>query len=331
MLEYEIMKGRNLKEDIMIKNSSRVDFSLPLITGLPRSLRSLAMTKKITCHPELVSGSHNNPSTANAVMTPHPTLSHKGRGDKKVAFTLAEVLITLGIIGVVAAMTIPSLVQKYKEKQRVTQLKKAYSVLNQAFLMAVNDYGTPDEWELTVTNTGEIDEEGNAIYDYSGAEKVVYILKKYINSKTVEQGEIIGYVRSLDGRQAFWPLKVETNNNGALHVTDGTLLSNGWINYPVCDGGVEKNDCGDFWVVFPSKNMKLGVDVFNFSFTKKGFVPQGAQSDANSFYTNCDPEKTSIGAGFQGRGCTAWVLYNGNMDYLHCREKLGWNKASSCK
>ena len=226
-------------------------------------------------------------------------------------------------------MTIPSLVQKYKEKQRVTQLKKAYSVLNQAFLMAVNDYGTPDEWGLTVTNTGEVDEKGDAILDYSGSEKVIAILKKYINSKTMKQEEIIGYVRSLDGRQAFWPWKAGSNN--ALHVTDSTLLANGWINFPSCDGSTEKNVCGDFWVVFPSKNMKLGVDVFNFYFTKKGFVPQGAQSDANYFYTNCDPEKTSINAGIQGRGCTAWVLYNGNMDYLHCREKLGWNKASSCK
>ena len=37
----------------------------------------------------------------------------------KVGFTLAEVLITLGIIGVVAAMTIPTLMQKYYEKQPV--------------------------------------------------------------------------------------------------------------------------------------------------------------------------------------------------------------------
>lgn len=40
------------------------------------------------------------------------------------AFTLAEVLITLAIIGVVAAMTMPSLIQKYQEQKRVTQLKK---------------------------------------------------------------------------------------------------------------------------------------------------------------------------------------------------------------
>lgn len=95
-------------------------------------------------------------------------------------FTLAEVLITLGIIGIVAAMTLPSLVGKYKEKQRVTQLKKAYSILNQAFLMAVKDYGTPDNWGLVQTVTGEVDEEGEQILDNSGSVKAMGILKKYI-------------------------------------------------------------------------------------------------------------------------------------------------------
>ena len=51
----------------------------------------------------------------------------------KRAFTLSEVLITLGIIGVVAAMTLPSLIGNYKKKQTVVQLQKVYSILSQAF------------------------------------------------------------------------------------------------------------------------------------------------------------------------------------------------------
>ena len=51
---------------------------------------------------------------------------------KKVAFTLAEVLITLGIIGVVAALTIPNVVSNYKKKVVETRLAQLYSVLNQA-------------------------------------------------------------------------------------------------------------------------------------------------------------------------------------------------------
>ena len=47
-------------------------------------------------------------------------------------FTLAEVLVTLGIIGVVSAMTVPSLMQNYQRQSYVTQLHKVYNELSQA-------------------------------------------------------------------------------------------------------------------------------------------------------------------------------------------------------
>ena len=71
-------------------------------------------------------------------------LSRKGRGrstsrftlhpslKRNAAFTLAEVLITLGIIGIVAAMTMPSLIASYKNKELATRAKKTYSVIFQA-------------------------------------------------------------------------------------------------------------------------------------------------------------------------------------------------------
>ena len=52
----------------------------------------------------------------------------------KPAFTLAEVLVTLGIIGVVSAMTVPSLMQNHQRKTYVTQLHKVYNELQQAAL-----------------------------------------------------------------------------------------------------------------------------------------------------------------------------------------------------
>ena len=64
------------------------------------------------------------------------------------AFTLAEVLITLGIIGVVAALTMPSLIQNYQKKKAVTQLKAAYSILSQAFERAKADYGDMEYWGM---------------------------------------------------------------------------------------------------------------------------------------------------------------------------------------
>ena len=70
----------------------------------------------------------------------HLTTSHK-KGRRKIAFTLAEVLITLGIIGVVAALTLPSVIQNYKKQVTVTQLKKAYSVLGQVVQKSIADNG----------------------------------------------------------------------------------------------------------------------------------------------------------------------------------------------
>lgn len=55
----------------------------------------------------------------------------------KKGFTLAEVLVTLAVIGVVAALTIPSLIQSSSEKQARTGIKKALSVLNQALSLSV--------------------------------------------------------------------------------------------------------------------------------------------------------------------------------------------------
>ena len=66
----------------------------------------------------------------------------------KFAFTLAEVLITLGIIGVVAAITIPTLVQNYRRHVVANKLKTDISILQQALLRSISDNGTPDTWEI---------------------------------------------------------------------------------------------------------------------------------------------------------------------------------------
>lgn len=72
---------------------------------------------------------------------------------RKLGFTLAEVLITLGIIGVVAAMTIPSLMNQTGQAEFKTGMKKALSVLNQAVTMNValdgNDFSSMN---ATATN-----------------------------------------------------------------------------------------------------------------------------------------------------------------------------------
>ena len=65
-------------------------------------------------------------------------------GTKKSAFTLAEVLITLGIIGVVAAITLPSLIQKYQKKTYIEGLKVGISIFEQGFKAAMADDGVDD-------------------------------------------------------------------------------------------------------------------------------------------------------------------------------------------
>ena len=79
----------------------------------------------------------------------HVVLWNKQR---KIAFTLAEVLITLGIIGVVAAMTMPTLIANHQKKQTVVALKRAYTVISNALQMARAEHGDPELWELGENN-----------------------------------------------------------------------------------------------------------------------------------------------------------------------------------
>jgi len=61
------------------------------------------------------------------------------RMKNKLGFTLAEVLVTLGIIGVVSAMTVPTLMQNYQRQSYVTQLHKTYNEMSQALLRYQTD------------------------------------------------------------------------------------------------------------------------------------------------------------------------------------------------
>lgn len=67
------------------------------------------------------------------------------------AYTLAEVLIALGVIGVVAAMTMPAIIKHYQKQVTVTRLKKAYSELYQAVNMSVNENTEVENWDYSLT------------------------------------------------------------------------------------------------------------------------------------------------------------------------------------
>ena len=110
------------------------------------------------------------------------------------AFTLAEVLITLGIIGVVAAMTMPSLMQNYKRQQATARIKKFVSVINQALISAENDLGPREDWVK-----GEEDNSDSA-YDFLNT-----YIKPYIKSADIEKRTLFGQnmatLRFVDGSQ----------------------------------------------------------------------------------------------------------------------------------
>lgn len=89
---------------------------------------------------------------------------------KKYAFTLAEVLITLGIIGVVAAMTMPVLIANYQKQVTVDRLKKSFSVISNAFVTSQYENGDMNTWGMD--NIGSVSD---------GYENVIpAFLKNYI-------------------------------------------------------------------------------------------------------------------------------------------------------
>ena len=69
---------------------------------------------------------------------------------KNLAFTLAEVLITLGIIGIVAAMVIPSLINAYQKHVTVTRLKQTYAQITQAVKLSEAENGDFTGWNMSV-------------------------------------------------------------------------------------------------------------------------------------------------------------------------------------
>lgn len=120
-----------------------------------RSTPSPTSATPILCHPELVSGSDHRKTIGitqkeNVVASNMGQMPKRVRHDKekKAAFTLAEVLITLGIIGVVAAMTLPTLIQNYQKQVILTQLKKNYAILNQAVQLMKANYDGIDPVQM---------------------------------------------------------------------------------------------------------------------------------------------------------------------------------------
>ncbi len=244
-------------------------------------------------------------------------------------------MITLGIIGVVAAMTMPTLIQKNNEKATVTKLKKFMSVMNSAITLSINDNGPIDSWRLT--NTVFDEETGsNTPLSNEGQEEFMkrYILPylKYSYVCLQTDTNCKSYDRySLDGTKF-------SGFTDRIILADGSTVSGFVISNSSClltagESKALQNVCGQIFFDINGARKppnKTGVDVFLFYFTKYGVIPMGTEMENNdnySFENSCSLRTVNR---LNGYGCTAWVIYNENMDYLHCKD-LSWNGKKKCK
>lgn len=105
-------------------------------------------------------------------------------------FTLAEVLITLGIIGVVAALTLPMLIAKYNKIVLSNQLEKAYAEVTQILKQAETQNGPMEHWESFDTDTPHYLKDANRVLE----EKLMPVISGGIlyKSKSSDTGYAYG-------------------------------------------------------------------------------------------------------------------------------------------
>ena len=243
---------------------------------------------------------------------------------KKAAFTLAEVLITLGIIGIVAAMTIPTLISNYQEKATVTKLKETYSMLSQAYQFAVNENGSPASWKF-----------GIDMYDQNAHVAMANYFKPYLKLSADCVGKSKEYV--IEHCSSIFPEMSVEKNATAMRLNNGSTLYFR-IFMPDCTGiyasATEKSTCG--WIIVltnPMKSSERGKDTFYFYLTTKGIIPAGSVGSRLVFERACNPEIDLPYPTFSANNmyaCAAWVIYNNNMDYWKCPGELSWAGKHSC-
>lgn len=218
----------------------------------------------------------------------------------KKAFTLAEVLVTLMIIGVIAAITIPSLMQNTKNNELVAGCLKAYSTLSGAverMKVELGPIGLGTKWNNDTEFWNEFTKQLNTVKicntDQSGCfptEKY-----KYLNNST--ENNYSSYKQSIvttDGAIYNWS-KTDCSGKG---IVDGV---------PTSSDKNATNCMGRFLVDVNGQKgpNKFGHDVFFFVLVKgKGILPAGND--------NKSADCTKTGAGVT---CAAKVINEKKIDY----------------
>lgn len=223
---------------------------------------------------------------------------------KMYAFTMAEVLITLGIIGVVAAMTLPSLVSKHQKVELETALKKNYSIMQQA-LMNIQaqtgiptsplTYGTQEFRDVYIKQFKVLIDCGYGTSDVSNdTEKAREFC---VNTQLDDSGS-----RYTDHYKTF---------NGSRQI-DNSLINNG--HFVINDGAIifiENWDAGKIYLSVDVNGIKKspnmwGHDLFTFQLMNDGrLLPMGANGTDFSETTLCSKNSTHK---YNGVACTNKAL-----------------------
>ena len=211
---------------------------------------------------------------------------------KYFAFTLAETLITLGIIGVVAGLTMPTLISNYRKHVVETRLEKFYSEINQAVKMSEIENGDVAQWE-NLRNTYE--DSQHPTYE----ENLAYLQKYFIPYiKTINIEECVSNKLSV----------CVTLSNGSLFRFDSDMFR----FYP--NAKLEKDPTQEY----------LGKNCFSFIFApndihyraanNKGVEPYVGSwgGDYNELFTHPIYGCTSEGSDWNhNRYCTKIIQMNG--------------------
>ncbi|MBP3924898.1 type II secretion system protein [bacterium] len=186
--------------------------------------------------------------------------------DKRYAFTLAEVLITLGIIGIVAAMTLPTLINKINNKHLEVAFKKTYSELSQVVQKIAADNGGTLEGTL----------EDNS---HQSVQRLLMKYMKHVKICDINPSNPHNCFAKYTYRDGT-PIYSTEVWDGTMILPSGAILSINSVNSN-CESRSElKYPIGCFRLRVDTNGLKrpnvLGRDVFDFYVTKDRLIPRGA-------------------------------------------------------
>ena len=273
--------------------------------------------KKKCCELSLVNSESTNDKQANDNKVDSQLTTHNSLV-KAIAFTLAETLVVMGIIGVVAALTIPNLNQSTGDREKVAKVKKVYSNLEDAFGRATAVYGPFDTWFIN-----DVDKDGKPENKASStrlAERMTEFMKISKNCGISGSGCFVDWYKFPDGSICRSCVPTEGSTEPKFLLADGTAMlfsyySNNSVEIIIDIDGVKGPNT-------------LGKDHFEFNIINNELIPRGRCLSNENLKTNC----------FKlGDSCTGWVIETGNMDYLKANEgvcsngtELTWEN-TSCK